>query len=179
MSELENDKVQNEYHLKVKKKGADQGFAIAQDNCPYCSQGLNDSLLPKDIEIVPMQIEENLEYLKAQINLIKIYINNHKSDIDNLEREIERLNNKISETRSNIRTLKTQLVSDNRMPSVELIENRLKLKSKLDLYRRKYDDLASFQEDFKMLSDEWVQILGEEKNFQSRFHLLTIRKYLN
>lgn len=163
LSELENDKVQNEYHLKVKKKGADQGFAIAQDNCPYCSQGLNDSLLPKDIEIVPMQIEENLEYLKAQINLIKIYINNHKSDIDNLEREIERLNNKISETRSNIRTLKTQLVSDNRMPSVELIENRLKLKSKLDLYRRKYDDLASFQEDFKMLSDEWVQILGEEK----------------
>lgn len=163
LSELENDKVQNEYHLKVKKKGADEGFAIAHDNCPYCSQGLNDSLLPKDIEIVPMQIEENLEYLKAQINLIKIYINNHRSDIDDLEREIERLNNKISETRSSIRTLKTQLVSDNRMPSVELIENRLKLKSKLDLYRRKYDELASFQEDFKMLSDEWVQILGEEK----------------
>lgn len=163
LSELENDKMQNEYHLKVKKKGADEGFAIAHDNCPYCSQGLNDSLLPKDIEIVPMQIEENLEYLKAQINLIKIYINNHRSDIDDLEREIERLNNKISETRSSIRTLKTQLVSDNRMPSVELIENRLKLKSKLDLYRRKYDELASFQEDFKMLSDEWVQILGEEK----------------
>lgn len=163
LSELENDKVQNEYHLKVKKKGADEGFAIAHDNCPYCSQGLNDSLLPKDIEIVPMQIEENLEYLKAQINLIKIYINNHRSDIDDLEREIERLNNKISETRSSIRTLKTQLVSDNRMPSVELIENRLKLKSRLDLYRRKYDELASFQEDFKMLSDEWVQILGEEK----------------
>ena len=163
LAELENDKVQNEYHLRVKKKGADEGFAIAHDNCPYCSQGLNDSLLPKDIEIVPMQIEENLEYLKAQINLIKIYINNHRSDIDNLEREIERLNNKISETRSNIRTLKTQLVSDNRMPSVELIENRLKLKARLDLYRRKYDELASFQEDFKMLSDEWVQILGEEK----------------
>jgi archaellum component FlaC len=163
LSELENDKVQNEYHLKVKNKGADEGFAIAHDNCPFCSQGLNDSLLPKDIEIVPMQIEENLEYLKAQINLIKIYINNHRNDIDGLEREIERLNNKISETRSSIRTLKTQLVSDNRMPSIELIENRLKLKSKLDLYRRKYDELASFQEDFKMLSDEWLQILGEEK----------------
>lgn len=163
LSELENDKVQNEYHLKVKKKGADEGFAIAHDNCPYCNQGLNDSLLPKDIEIVPMQIEENLEYLKAQINLIKIYINNHRSDIDDLEREIERLNNKISETRSHIRTLKTQLVSDNRMPSIELIENRLKLKSRLDLYRRKYEELSSFQEDFKMLSNEWVQILGEER----------------
>jgi hypothetical protein len=163
LSELERDKVQNEYHLKVKRKGADLGFAIAHDNCPYCSQNLNDSLLPKDIEIVPMQIEENLEYLKAQINLIRIYINNHSKDINGLEREIEKINNNISETRSNIRTLKTQLVSDNRMPSVELIENRLKLKSKLDLYRKNYDVLASFQEDFKLLSDEWVKILGEEK----------------
>lgn len=176
LAELENDKVQNEYHLKVKKKGADEGFAIAHDNCPYCSQGLNDSLLPKDIEIVPMQIEENLEYLKAQINLIKIYINNHISDIDDMEREIERLNNKISETRSSIRTLKTQLVSDNRMPSIEQIENRLKLKSRLDLYRRKYDELASFQDDFKMLSDEWVQILGEEKKLPKSLSLFDHKK---
>lgn len=161
--ELENDKVQNEYHLKVKKKGAEEGFAIAHDNCPYCSQGLNDSLLPKDIEIVPMQIEENLEYIKAQINLIKIYMSNHQNDISDFEQNIEKLNIKISETRSNIRTLKTQLTSDNRLPSIELIEKRLKLKARLDLYRRKYEELASFQEAFKSLSDEWVQILSEEK----------------
>jgi chaperonin cofactor prefoldin len=161
--ELENDKVQNEYHLKVKKKGAEEGFAIAHDNCPYCSQGLNDSLLPKDIEIVPMQIEDNLEYIKAQINLIKIYMSNHQNDIFDLEQNIEKLNIKISETRSNIRTLKTQLTSDNRLPSIELIEKRLKLKARLDLYRRKYEELASFQEAFKSLSDEWVQILSEEK----------------
>lgn len=161
--ELESDKQQNEYHLKVKKKGAEAGFEIAHDNCPYCSQGLDDSLLPKDIEIVPMQIEENLEYLKAQINLIKIYIANHENDITNYERKIEVLNTKISETRSNIRTLKTQLISDNRLPSIELIENRLKLKARLDLYRRKYDEIASFQEDFKRLSGEWLQLLSAEK----------------
>lgn len=161
--ELENDKTQNEYHLKVKKKGAEQGFAIAQDNCPYCSQGLNDSLLPKDIEIVPMQIEENLEYIKAQINLIKIYMSNHQNDISDLEKNIELLNTRISETRSKIRTLRTQLTSDNRLPSIELIENRLKLKARLELYRRKYEELSPFQEDFKSLSDEWVQILIAEK----------------
>jgi hypothetical protein len=164
LSGLENDKTQNEYHLKVKKKGAEQGFAIAHDNCPYCSQGLNDSLLPKDIEIVPMQIEDNLEYIKAQINLIKIYILNHKNDISDLEKIVELLNIRISETRSNIRTLKTQLTSDNRLPSIELIEKRLKLKARLDLYRRKYEELSPFQEDFKSLSDEWVQILGAEKD---------------
>lgn len=174
--ELENDKIQNEYHLKVKKKGAEQGFAIAHDNCPYCSQGLNDSLLPKDIEIVPMQIEENLEYLKAQINLIKIYIVNHKNDISDLERRIDLYNIRISETRSDIRTLKTQLTSDNRLPSIELIEKRLKLKARLDLYRRKYEILPSFQEYFKGLSDEWVQILSEEKKLPKSLSAFDYKK---
>lgn len=165
--ELENDKLQNEYHLKVKNKGAESGFAIAHDNCPFCSQGLNDSLLPRDIEIVPMQIEENLEYLKAQINLIRIYIVNHESDIVNFEKQIETLNNSISETRSEIRILKTQLTSDNRLPSLEIIERRIKLRNRLDLYRRRFDDVASFQERFKNLSDEWLRILKNEKDLPS------------
>lgn len=174
--ELENDKQQNEYHLKVKKKGAESGFAIAQDHCPYCNQGLNDSLLPKDIEIVPMQIEENLEYLKAQINLIKIYINNHESDIGNYEREIEIQNNNISEIRSQIRTLKTQLTSDNRLPSLEIIERRIKLRNRLDLYRSRFNEVASFQERFKNLSDEWVKILGNEKGLPTAMSGLDYKK---
>ena len=174
--ELENDKVQNEYHLKVKKKGAENGFAIAHDNCPYCSQGLNDSLLPKDIEIVPMQIEENLEYIRAQINLIKIYISNHQNDISDLEKNIETLSIRISETRSNIRTLKTELTSDNRLPSIELIEKRLKLKGRLDLYRRKYEEVASFKDFFKNLSDEWVQILSEEKKLPKTLSAFDYKK---
>ncbi|WP_288369554.1 hypothetical protein [uncultured Algoriphagus sp.] len=176
LSELENDKTQNEYHLKVKKKGAEEGFSIAHDNCPYCSQGLNDSLLPKDIEIVPMQIEDNLEYIKSQINLIKIYISNHENDISEYESHIGSLNERISETRSTIRTLKTQLTSDNRLPSIELIEKRLKLKARLELYRRKYEELASFQEDFKNLSDEWVQILAEEKKLPKSLSAFDYKK---
>lgn len=177
--ELENDRQQNEYHLKVKKKGAESGFEIAHDNCPYCSQGLNDSLLPKDIEIVPMQIEENLEYLKAQINLIKIYIKNHESDIGNYEREIEIQNNKISETRSEIRTLKTQLTSDNRLPSLEIIERRIKLRNRLDLYRRRFDEVASFQDRFKNLSDEWLRILANEKDLPSALSAFDFKKIIS
>ena len=123
-----------------------------------------------------MQIEENLEYLKAQINLIKIYISNHKNDISDLEKRIDLFNIRISETRSDIRTLKTQLTSDNRLPSIELIEKRLKLKARLDLYRRKYEELASFQEDFKSLSDEWVRILSEEKKLPKSLSAFDYKK---
>ena len=164
LTELENDKTQNEYHLKVKKKGAEDGFAIAHDHCPFCSQDLSDSLLPRDIDIVPMQIEDNIEYLKSQIKLIKIYISSNRNEISGLESDIEKLNDRISETRAKIRTLKTQLTSDNRLPSIELIEKRLRLKAKLDLFRNKFDEFVGLQEDFKLLSDEWVEVLSREKN---------------
>lgn len=174
--ELENDKKQNEYHLKVKNKGAEAGFEIAHDNCPYCSQGLHDSLLPKDIEIVPMQIEDNIEYLKAQINLLKVYIDNHSNDASEYDRKIEHLNNRSSEIRSQIRTLKTQLTSDDRLPSIELIERRLKVKSRLELYMRKYDEIVLFQEEFVNFSKEWVQILSAEKELPEVFSPLDFKK---
>jgi hypothetical protein len=110
-----------------------------------------------------MQIEDNLEYLKAQINLIKIYIQNHESDIETFDADIESLNGRIADIRSEIRTLRTQLVSDNRLPSLEMIERKIKLKNRLELYRRKLQDVTSFQEQFKTFSDDWVIILGNEK----------------
>ncbi|MGD1837580.1 MAG: hypothetical protein ACPKPY_05930 [Nitrososphaeraceae archaeon] len=176
LRELENDKKQNEYHLKVKNKGAETGFEIAHDNCPFCSQGLNDSLLPKDIEIVPMQIEENIEYLKAQINLIKVYIENHSNDASEFDNKVEILNKKSADIRSEIRTLKTQLTSDDRLPSIELIEKRLKVKNRLELYMKKFDEVVLFQEEFFNLSKEWVQILSAEKGLPDVFSPLDFKK---
>ena len=103
-------------------------------------------------------------------------MSNHQNDISDLEKKVELLNIRISETRSNIRTLKTQLTSDNRLPSIELIEKRLKLQARLELYRRKYEVLASFQEDFKGLSDEWLQILSEEKKLPGSLSAFDYKK---
>ena len=97
-------------------------------------------------------------------------------DISDLEKNIETLSIRISETRSNIRTLKTELTSDNRLPSIELIEKRLKLKARLDLYRRKYEEVALFKEYFKNLSVEWVQILSEEKKLPKTLSAFDYKK---
>jgi len=163
LKELENDLEQNKYHKKVKEKGADLGYEIAKDTCPYCEQKLDDSLLPKDIQQIPMQIDDNINYLRAQINLINIYISNHFKEIKSLERKIEILNQEISETRSQIRILKTQLISDNRLPSYELIEKQIKLKNRLELYSKKLEELPLFQEKFVALSTKWEQLLANEK----------------
>lgn len=161
-NELENDLTQNKYHRKVKEKGAELEFKIALDICPYCDQKLNDSLLPEDIQGVPMQIDENISFCEAQINLISVYIDNHNADISNLESLIDNHNKEISSTRSQIRILKTQLTSDNRLPSLELIENRIKLKNRLELYQNRKSEIPVYQDKFINLSNEWEQILIDE-----------------
>ncbi|NQU35032.1 MAG: hypothetical protein HQ521_17535 [Bacteroidetes bacterium] len=160
--ELENDLTQNKYHRKVKEKGAELDIRIAHDNCPFCDHKLNDSLLPVDMQEVPMQIDENISFLEAQINLISIYIDNHNAEIDRLEYQINNHNNDISETRSQIRIIKTQLTSDNRLPSLELIENRIRLKNRLDIYENRQNEIPLYLDRFIDLSNEWNRILSDE-----------------
>ena len=161
-SELEHDLTQNKYHKKVKEKGAELEFKIAKDICPYCDHKLHDSLLPDDIQEVPMQIDDNISFLVAQINLISTYIDKHVSDVATLEGRIELHNTEISNIRSQIRTLKTQLTSDNRLPSIEIIEKRIRLKSRLELYRNRQSEMPLFADRFKELSDRWKIILSKE-----------------
>jgi hypothetical protein len=166
--ELENDLTQHEYHRKVKEKGAELELKIALDLCPYCDQSLNDSLLNKEVYGVPMQIDENISYCKAQINLISVYIDSHKNDISKLEAQIENYNRVISATRSQIRLIKTQLTSDNRLPSLELIENRIKLKNRLELYENRKIEIPIFQDRFISLSSEWEAVLTEEAKLSKK-----------
>lgn len=164
-SELENDLKQNKYHKKVKEKGAEEGIQIALDICPYCEQKLNDSLLPQDIGQIPMQIDDNISFLESQINLITVYMNGHRSEIDNFDKSIQAHNKEIASIRNQIRTLKTQLISDNRLPSFELIERQIKSKTRIDLYMEKLGKIPNYQDKFMTLSSRWEEVLGNEKKY--------------
>ncbi len=171
-NELESDLTQNKYHRKVKEKGAELDFKIAQDLCPYCDHQLNDSLLPDDVKGIPMQIDDNISFCEAQINLIRVYIDNHNSDINKLESHIDNHNKEIASTRTQIRIIKTQLTSDNRLPSLELIENRIRLKNRLELYLNRQTEIPIYQDKFLNLSSEWEQILITENKLSNNISQL-------
>jgi hypothetical protein len=170
--ELENDLIQNKYHKKVKEKGAELDFKIALDNCPYCDHQLSDSLLPEDVKGVPMQIDDNISFCEAQISLISIYIDNHNSEISKIETQIDNHSKEIASIRSRIRIIRTQLTSDNRLPSLELIENRIRLKNRLELYQSRQAEISFYQDKFLDLSDEWEQILISENGLSKNISQL-------
>lgn len=119
-----------------------------------------------------MQIDDNISFCEAQINLIRVYIDNHNSDINKLESHIDNHNKEIASTRTQIRIIKTQLTSDNRLPSLELIENRIRLKNRLELYLNRQTEIPIYQDKFLNLSSEWEQILITENKLSNNISQL-------
>lgn len=162
--EIEEDLRKNKAINKVKSFGANLNLSLADDNCPTCHQSIKDTLLSQDLSQVPMRIEENIDYLSAQKSMIEAYINGLKRLIKNREIDIDNAKNEIAENRQVIRTLKKELTSDERLPSIVDIEKRLNAEKRIQFYTQLGDDFLEIKDKFISLSKEWKTTLAKQEN---------------
>lgn len=162
LKQIDNELIQNQHHLKVKKFGAQNSILIADGVCPTCGQDVGDSLLSPDTHQVPMSIEENIGYLQAQRSMIQSYIKAHKSDIKKIEVKISTYEEMVSQTRDRIRAIKRDLISDGRLPSIEVLERRIKLRNRLDFYQSVQENLTKLIDELEVVSKGWAEVLKDE-----------------
>lgn len=164
LQSLQEDLRKNKGAQKVKKLGAEIDSKIAQDICPTCEQPVKDSLLPTEITQTPMLIEDNIAFIDAQIKMIKVYIDGLESKIRTKESRLERIRLNLSNKRQQLREIKRELISDDRLPSEVEIERKLNIKKRIEFYTKYLEDFNEFIEDIEKLSSEYEQILsGTEK----------------
>ena len=163
LKQIEEELYQNKLHLKLKKLGAEENINVSIELCPTCGQNINDTLLPQDSLELPMNIEENIGYLTSQRSMAESFIKRHQNDIENNLKKIKALETYLTQLRERIRSIKRDLVTDGRMPSIEAIERRLKLKGRVDFYRNVQIEWLRFKEEFLQLSNEWIEVLEREK----------------
>jgi hypothetical protein len=167
---ISEDLRKNKDLLKLNKLGADIEMPIAKSTCPLCKNTIDNSLLPDGIEETPMQLEENINYLDAQQKMIEVYIEGQKKYIQEKENQVRLMQDKSLEIRQNIRALKRELISDERLPSEVEIERRLSLRNKINFYIKLIDDFNNLKSDIIDLSKEWRILIGREKNLPSDFY---------
>ncbi len=166
---LKKDLRNNKGALKMKSLGSDYELKTAEETCPTCQQGIHDSLLPLDVEQVPMRLEDNIDFIDAQVQMIRVYVEGQEKVITEKERKNEALKMKLAETRSEVRQIKRELISDDRLPSIREIEHRLNLKKKIEFYNRFLEDFNKMIEDQNALSASWSKILTDEKNLPKNY----------
>ncbi len=166
LDNLTEDLRKNKGALKVQKMGAEIDLKVSENNCPSCNQQITDSLLPLSIKQVPMRLEDNINFLSAQIKMLQVNIESLESKINFKDSKLIKLRDLQNNLRGQIRELKKELISDDRLPSIADIEYRLNLQKKIEFYSTYLEDFEDMRDELSSLSDKWQKILEEQEKLK-------------
>ena len=116
-----------------------------------------------------MNIDENINYVKAQEKMIIAYLSSQEQIIRENDKRATNLFAEIKNLRLEIRTLKKELIDDERLPSIADIEKKVKLQSKVDFYNEFIIEINEKIDDIYELSKDWKQVIQEEKKLSEVF----------
>lgn len=137
---IDEDLRKNKDAEKVQSIGLESNFKVSNNLCPTCNQDIDGTLLNERLQVMPMRIDENISYLQAQRKMVSAFIDNIREQIREKENRVSALENAINSNRQRIRALKRTLVSDDRLPSQEIIESKVSLEREISfLYRLRED----------------------------------------
>lgn len=159
---LKEDIVRHKDIKRLKKMGSVESFSISSGSCPTCQQEVEDTLLSQREKYHPISVEENIAFLEAQKRTFKAMEVETKRSIQISELRLERLQTEAADLRSEIRSIKSSLISDARAPSEAAIERRLRLRSTIESLQRAHDQIGSILMEVESLSEEWSDILKQE-----------------
>ena len=147
--------------------GAEIDLKVAENVCPTCNQEINDSLLPLSVKQVPMRLDDNINFLSAQIKMLEVNIESLELKITEKDKNLRRLREIQNNLRSDIRELKRELISDERLPSIIDIEKRLNLEKRIQFYSKYLEDFSELKEELYILSENWKKILEKQEKLKN------------
>ncbi len=158
---------QNKEVKKIYALGGQAQLNISENICPTCNQLIEDSLFIQEAHLTPMDIDENIKFVEAQSKMISAYLENELKSIQFDEFRLKDLFAALTSLRKEIREYKTELVSDERVPSIVEIQHRLTLKNKIEEYSQLLDEVTDIVSTFYTLSEKWNEVLKKEKELPS------------
>lgn len=166
LENLNEDLRKNKGAFKLQKMGAEIDLKVSGNHCPTCNQEINDSLLPLSVKQVPMRLDENIDFLAAQIKMLEVNIESVESKIISKEKNLKEFRGLQNNLRRQMRELKTELTSDERLPSIIDIEYRLNLKKRIEFYSKYLEDFSELKEELLFLSEKWERILMDQEKLR-------------
>lgn len=163
---VKSDLQKNKSALKIITLGGEIKSDVAISVCPTCHQHIEDSLLPHNIQEIPMSINENIQYLESKKKMIEKYIEGQTQRCSEYRQNLDIKKQELSNIRLQIRSIKKDLIEDNRLPSISDIEYRLNLKKKIEFYERKINEFYDLKEELSKLSMEYTKLLSNKKSMQ-------------
>lgn len=164
MDSLEVDIQRNKDVRTLQNLGSSIATNVSVQKCPTCHQQIEDSLLPLALDQNVMTIDDNISFLEQQRRTFVATLQNTQSVIEARERQVQHIRQDIASDRAKIRTLRRTLISDDRLPSMESIRERIELETSLTRNQTLLEQFHIRLERLDPLASEWFEIQRELKN---------------
>ena len=162
--------------MKIRTFGAELKATSLEDKCPLCGNITHDSLLPSNIPHIPMNIEENVMYLESQKKMLNVYITGFESNLINKETQKSHLYETIFNLRQEIRFLKKELISDDRLPSGLNIRRKITLETTIETLSSKYEVFLTCLDDLEDTNHKLIAFKAHSSDFDDGFSDTDIKK---
>lgn len=153
--------------VKLRKLGSDKQFSFLKSRCPVCDNKLQESLLPKEINVDIMSNEENLLFIKDEKKIIEVAISDCKNSLSEFDRMIKLKEIEINELRNKIRIARRDLVEVDKLPSEDIIGKKYLYKEKFNKVVDVENDVEKYWSELKVLYDKINQIDKNIKDLPS------------
>jgi hypothetical protein len=129
---LGEDLQKNQDAQKLQKLGSSLTEVFTTDRCPTCAQHIEDSLLEQQDSPMVMSLEDNISYIKAQIDLFKRLQEQTEANIEKISLVLTEATRAANADSARLRALKAESTAPANIPSVTLIEERVRHQTRLE-----------------------------------------------
>lgn len=134
---------------------------LTPDHCPTCEQALRDTLLSQEALTSVMPIDDNIEYIRAQLKMFQDMYASGEADLSESEIEGSALDRELEEAYSQVRSIRSELVSPDNSPSVVLIEERVRIEARIRELDKLRSDFEDAIEKLGEICEGYASLLGE------------------
>lgn len=155
LAALEEDERRNKDIQKLRRMGSIVNTETVHGRCPTCHQAVSDALLPQAERREPMTAEESLKFIRSQIDTFSTIKEAAAASLSAKQRRLESMRQRTAELRARIRALRQTLVTEGSQPSIEAIEQRLRLRDKVNNARRIEEIISTEFEALRSVGLKW------------------------
>lgn len=160
----------NEDAARLQKFGSEHATEqISVNVCPTCKQQIQDNLLEANVCSGFMSIEENIRHLKAQKSMLVFSLNGRKNTLDEIRKQKQDYESRLLTLRRLAHTLRSDLYTTTDAEASEAIMlKKIEITQKIEQLSQLKNDLATFLESLRDLSDRWNTYLDQKSKLPKK-----------
>lgn len=171
------DLKRNQEAEKLYKLGSNIDSNIKNGTCPTCNQDISDTLLPPETLVEPLDLGENIVFIKEQKSTLEFGIKESERIIKTKQTKQAVLDQNIQNARKELRILKRELNENPALPTQKELEKLVELKISFNRLNEASQSFEKIEENFKDIKKDWKNYLTRKDALpEDYFSALDLKK---